>query len=260
MPLNSGALVAALTEVRAAPDVVSVRTEVMHGLSLCGIDAAYFLAPLTPDPRVGRVMTNMGMSRIWERHYRARLYLCDPLPGIALQRAGSFAWPYGIDLETLKPQEQRYHQIAAKHGLAAGIGTACYGPNGRAGFLGAPWPHEQPPSGEVVLAVNQIAQVSFLRYCQLFREAIDVQPLSNRELEVVKWMCRGKSNPVIAEIIGVSRSSVDAYIRRIFAKLDVTDRTAACVRAHTLGLTVTDEVERRVALAKQLSAEERGSS
>lgn len=250
---------AALAEVRDAPDVVSVRTEVMHALSLCGIEAAYFLAPLTPDPRVGRVMTNIGVSRIWERHYRARLYLCDPLPGIALQRAGAFVWPSGIDLDKLEPSERRYLEIAAKHGLGAGVGTACFGPNGRAGFLGAPWPHEQPPSADVVLAVNQIAQVSFLRYCQLFREAIDVQSLSNRELEVLTWMCRGKSNPVMAEILGVSRSSIDAYIRRIFAKLDVTDRTAACVRAHTLGLTVTEEVDRRVALAKQLNRPEPSS-
>lgn len=65
-------------------------------------------------------------------------------------------------------------------------------------------------------------------------------------------MCRGKSNPVIGEILGLSRSSVDTYIRRIFAKLHVSDRTAACVRAYSLGYASSDEVENRVRRASEL--------
>ena len=57
-------------------------------------------------------------------------------------------------------------------------------------------------------------------------------------------MCEGKSNSVIAQILEISSSSVDMYVRRIFAKLDVTDRTAACLRGYSLGLTVTGEYHR----------------
>lgn len=253
MPDERSAVLAALAAFGDAQDVQSVRDGVMHALSLWGIEAAYFLAPLTPDPRVGRLITNIGVSRIWERHYRARLHLIDPLPRIALRRSMAFFWPRDLEGEKLDPREQRFLDIIAKHGLAAGIGTVCYGPNGRAGFLGALWTKEEPPSDEVLLGVHQLGQVSFQRYCQILREEMNVEPLSNRELEVLEWMCRGKSNPVIAEIVGVSRSSVDTYIRRIFAKLDVTDRTAACVRAHSLGLTVTDEIARRIERAQRLN-------
>ncbi len=45
------------------------------------------------------------------------------------------------------------------------------------------------------------------------------------------WVTRGKSNSVIGSILGISASTVDTYMRRIFRKLDVTDRTSAAMRA-----------------------------
>ena len=208
MPVERQAATAALRAVLDAPDVVPLRAATMAAMALYGIEACFFLAPLVDDPRVGRIMTNIGVSRIWARYYRAWLHLCNPLPRVALGTTLAFAWPRDLDMDDLPYVERRYLEIAAQHGLARGIATICYGPNGRAGFLGALWPLQTDPPDEVVLAVHQIGQLSFSRYCQIMREDYAVEPLSNREPEVLEWMCRGKSNPVIAEIIGVSRSSV----------------------------------------------------
>ena len=60
--------------------------------------------------------------------------------------------------------------------------------------------------------------------------------LSPQELEVLRWIARGKSNTVIAEIMGLSRHTVDTITRRMFGKLDVTDRTRAAVRGLAFGL------------------------
>ena len=49
-------------------------------------------------------------------------------------------------------------------------------------------------------------------------------------------MGEGKSNAMIAEILGITKNSVDSYVKRIFSKLDVSDRTAAAARAVSLGL------------------------
>jgi LuxR family transcriptional regulator/LuxR family quorum-sensing system transcriptional regulator CciR len=250
---NDDDMVEALGAISHAPDVMSLRAAVMQALALWGITAAFFVAPITRDARVGRILTNIGNSRIWERHYRARLHLIDPLPRLALEASTAFVWPDNVDLGALDRRERRYLRIMARQGLGRGIGTACYGPQGRTGFLGAVWRGEGKPGNRVMQSVNQVAQVSFQRYCLILREVSDIEPLSNRELEVLGWMCRGKSNPVMAEILGISRSSVDAYIRRLFAKLDVTDRTAACVKAYSLGLVVTDEMGRRTDRARRIS-------
>lgn len=59
--------------------------------------------------------------------------------------------------------------------------------------------------------------------------------LSPREREVLCWVSRGKSNSVIADILGISQHTVDTHIRRIFRKLGTTDRTTASIRAMETG-------------------------
>ncbi|WP_068117153.1 helix-turn-helix transcriptional regulator [Tropicimonas marinistellae] len=66
-------------------------------------------------------------------------------------------------------------------------------------------------------------------------QAADV-PLTPREHEILGWIASGKSNAVIAEILGISRHTVDTYNRRIFRKLDAADRTTAAVKALHAGV------------------------
>ena len=101
-----------------------------------------------------------------------------------------------------------------------------------------------------------IGQASFQRDCQLVQPAREVQPLSNRELEVLSWMREGKSNSVIAQILAISRASVDIYVRRIFAKLGVTDRTTAVLRGYALGLVVSNDHDQLMAAARARAPED----
>ena len=63
-----------------------------------------------------------------------------------------------------------------------------------------------------------------------------VEPLSDRELEVLQQMAAGLSNTEIAERLIIGVSTVKTHINRIFGKLAVQSRTQALVRARTLGL------------------------
>ncbi|QZH74099.1 MAG: autoinducer binding domain-containing protein [Erythrobacter sp.] len=249
--MDDNAMTAALGTIRDAEDVVQLRSAVTDALSLIGIEGAYFIAPLTRDVRVKRLLTNIGLPDGWERLYREKYFLDDPLPSLSFDHGNAFCWPADIELGNLTKPQLRYLDFAADYGLARGIGVACYGPHGRAGFLGAGWPPAEAPSDAVLLAVHQIGQVSFQNYCQIMRDDLTMPVLSNRELEVLGWMCRGKTNPEMAVTLGVSRSTIDAYIRRIFSKLDVTDRTAACVRAYSLGYIVSEEVENLTERARE---------
>jgi len=239
-----------LSLVSEAIDIGILREATMQALLLWSITGAYFVAPLSADPRIGRLLTNIGMPRMWERHYRAWLFKVDPLPSQSKRHAAGFTWPEATDAADLSEHEQRYLKIAARYGMARGIGAACYGPNGRSGFFGVAWPFVRKPPRRAVQAVHMIGQASFQRYCQLVHPAIEVQPLSNRELEVLSWMREGKSNTVIAQILEISRASVDMYVRRIFAKLDVTDRTGAVLLAYTAGLIVSNEHQQFMAEAR----------
>lgn len=64
--------------------------------------------------------------------------------------------------------------------------------------------------------------------------------LTGREAEVLKWMCRGKSNWEIGHILGLSEYTIKNHVSRILKKLDVVNRQHAVARAFQSGLIALD--------------------
>lgn len=60
--------------------------------------------------------------------------------------------------------------------------------------------------------------------------------LSTRQLEVLRLVAAGKSNPEIAAELFIGESTVKTHLAIIFERLGVSDRTRAVTRAMELGL------------------------
>jgi len=63
-----------------------------------------------------------------------------------------------------------------------------------------------------------------------------VEPLSERELELLRLIAAGMTNRAIAESLMVSVNTVKTHARNIYGKLGVRNRTQAAARARELGL------------------------
>ena len=63
-----------------------------------------------------------------------------------------------------------------------------------------------------------------------------VEPLSQRELEILRLIAQGLSNQEIGERLFLALDTVKGYNRRIYEKLQVERRTEAVARARELGL------------------------
>jgi LuxR family maltose regulon positive regulatory protein len=63
-----------------------------------------------------------------------------------------------------------------------------------------------------------------------------IEPLSQRELEVLKLIAQGLSNREMSERLFLALDTVKGHNRRIFGKLQVQNRTEAIARARELGL------------------------
>ena len=61
-------------------------------------------------------------------------------------------------------------------------------------------------------------------------------PLSEREIEALKWTADDKSAQDIAEILLLSKNTVDFHIKNSIRKLNVPNKTAAVVRAVLMGM------------------------
>jgi LuxR family maltose regulon positive regulatory protein len=66
-----------------------------------------------------------------------------------------------------------------------------------------------------------------------------VEPLSERELEVLQKLAEGLSNRQIAERLYLSLNTVKVHTRNIYGKLGVNNRTQAVARARELGILPT---------------------
>lgn len=63
-----------------------------------------------------------------------------------------------------------------------------------------------------------------------------IEPLSDRELEVLQYLATGMSNQAIADQLFVSIAAVKWHARNIYGKLEVNNRTQAVARARELGI------------------------
>jgi DNA-binding NarL/FixJ family response regulator len=61
-------------------------------------------------------------------------------------------------------------------------------------------------------------------------------PLTAREVEILQLVANGKANKEIAKRLALSEETVKGYMKSIFAKLDVNDRTQAVTIALRRGI------------------------
>ena len=78
--------------------------------------------------------------------------------------------------------------------------------------------------------------------------------LSGREQEIMTWITHGKTNDEIAIILGISSNTVKNHLKRLFRKLDVTNRTQAVAqfRVSTEIGAATRVVSRRPSLMTRM--------
>jgi DNA-binding NarL/FixJ family response regulator len=63
-----------------------------------------------------------------------------------------------------------------------------------------------------------------------------IESLTPREVEVLRLLSQGQTNPQIAQNLMVSRGTVKIHVQHIISKLGVSDRTQAAVRAIEAGI------------------------
>lgn len=139
----------------------------------------------------------------------------------------------------LSRREWQHRKRLDALGLGESLILPVFGPGNSNGIIALAFPREEGLIDRLNWSELQaLAQVIHLRCIALCPDRpMEIgNPLSERELEILRWVAQGKSNAAIADILDISTGTVDTYLRRVFEKLNVADRTSAAVKGVGLGL------------------------
>lgn len=175
----------------------------------------------------------------WVERYRDQNYFeHDPIIAHALTVDEPFHWFDIGKLVRLNLEQRAFLDDLRAHGLVDGLGVPVFGARGTVAYFGVgSTQHTMRLPPHEIVQIQYACHLVHRRYVDIHGE-IEAGPtkLSMRETEVLQWLAQGKSNSVIADILGISEHTVDTLVRRCFQKLGVTDRVSAAVRGVGTGL------------------------
>ncbi len=183
------------------------------------------------------------------RELRPDLVLMDlsmpNIDGLEATRAIKVAWPKVSVLILTAHADQEMLLDAVRAG-AAGYVLKGVGPDELVGAVRATLRGELPVDQELVMRlVRRLAYEVGPRTDSPpeNRAAPLSESYTPRKLEVLRLLPAGKTNRQIAEKLHLSLSTVKKHLERLIAKLEVSDRTQAAVKALDLGLVDPERAE-----------------
>jgi DNA-binding CsgD family transcriptional regulator len=201
---------------------------------------SYHLTPKLRSQTDRRIhLATSGFSDKWLRLYEeADFRKHDPIPDIIMRHGEPMLWQDALASKRLNEGEEEFVRQLEAHGLHNGIGIPLFGPKGRDAYSAFTFePEKLMYDDKTIAMVSAIAGMAHVRICNILEKehAHNVQ-LSDRETQVIQLIANGRSNKAIASDLSIGGSTADTYVRRIFAKLDVSDRIGASIRALELGI------------------------
>jgi DNA-binding CsgD family transcriptional regulator len=196
-----------------------------------GLDAGHGIAQNYPDD--------------WMSHYKAEQYeRIDPVPRFGCTTPHPFTWELVMRTGELKREEKKVMNEAREARLLDGLAIPICGHNGELAGIGM-----ASSTGGIEINANLLSKIRALAYqfhvtytAHVRKKehansgSIGTVRLTEREKEILSWAAEGKSDAVIAEIIGVSHATIRFHMNNIFKKLRANERTLATVKAIRLGL------------------------
>lgn len=177
----------------------------------------------------------------WMEHYfKEGFDKIDPVILYGAQEVGAYTWQEiktNVDLSKKQMLCMNYGEEA---GLNNGVSTYLRGERNQLAGISLATSEKLDATDHAKDLITAYSNHFYIKYRALSKKKnnkeIDNIVLSEREREILTWVCLGKSNSVISDIINISESTVDFHLRNIFEKLQVNSRILAVVKALTYGI------------------------
>ncbi len=160
-----------------------------------------------------------------------------------MQHCRRSALPIAYGQQTYVSQGVGHHwEEQASYGYRTGISLATHMPGGRHFVFGVDGTALHLPKGMECARLIGAIQLFAAYACEgiggvdHLGQTVDVALLSERELEMLRWVAEGKSAWDTSQIVRLSERMVHKHIQSSMAKLGAANKHQALARARQLGL------------------------
>lgn len=201
-----------------------------------GFHALSYARPSREHPGRADVVT-FGFPEAFAEHYDAELNRIDPFPALVARAGRPMRFSRLAEHVAMLPEHELFLARAQELGATDGYIFPVFGPRQHLAAMGLSMAdHPDRVEHADMPILHSVAQAAHLRLDQLEQGDAPRPHLAPREVTILHWIARGKSNEEIAMILGNRRPTIATHIKRIFAKLNVTDRASAAVKGIKLGI------------------------
>ncbi len=206
---------------------------------------------VTDHPSLGLKANHGAMqnySEEWVNHYNANNYKSiDPVVQHCFATNTPFTWEALMNKYRFGDRERLLMNEAKDSGLLDGIAVPIHGVNGELTAIGIANSSGNKDINEDILSIIRSISLQFhISYSEKAgqtKKNSNIQ-LTDREREILLWVSEGKSDPVIADIMGISYPTVRYHMKNIFYKLNANERTLAVVKAIRYGLILPNYISK----------------
>lgn len=178
----------------------------------------------------------------WMKYYFSKGFdKVDPVISYCYQKESAFSWEEMQTRLTLTSKQETCLNLGREAGLNNGICVPVWGAQKFAGVGFASSEKRDSWDGNIDI-LNAMCNHFYLTFLRLHKHiktdnlSLDNVVLTPREREILLWMSKGKTTPVISEILNISAKTTDYHIQNIYRKLHVNERVLAVTKALGLGL------------------------
>ena len=173
----------------------------------------------------------------WEEHYQSSGYAPhDAVLRRALTTSDPIFWSDVLHGGPLAPEAVRIFGDAREFGLREGFVTPIHNLDGSISTVMLSGGDADPLCPDTRTAAH-LGCIYYAARVRQERQARALKkPLSPRQIECLKWTRQGKSAGDIADILGISRFTVQEHLGQACARLGVRTKVQALSQAYLMGL------------------------
>jgi len=225
-----------LDRSQSTSSVAELKTAYEETLVEAGFEN-HVMASLT-ETRIGEVLWSNMPDGLLDSYNLDEWGREDPFAQETRRSSRPFLWSDIATRPDLPHGQRLFMQQLRDMGLRCGIVFPIHGPGGRCDAISISTGYENKAGLARIPFLHTVCWQTWCRYQQLRNNETchDADVLTRRELEILYWVMRGKSNREIGLITTISRKTVEFHLRKIMDKLRASSRMTAVVIALQRGL------------------------